>query len=276
VFLGADFPPPYRAQRIGEALDGLDRADATAMQALQLDALSPPFASLRPHLDGLRPGPGRDLLRAWDGRMSLDAAAPLLYAALLVEAQRTVFADELGEHYALWGGHRVPALLAALDDPDGTWCGAPGCQQELQEALDRVEGELRDSFGPPSGWRWGDAHAAALVHPLFRHVPGLAALTDLSIAAPGGPYTINRADVPARGDGPWGARLADVHGPGLRFVIDLARPSAAGAVIATGQSGHPLSPHYGDQVGAWRDGALPPLQAEAVATLRVEPLRSTR
>jgi penicillin amidase len=45
-----------------------------------------------------------------------------------------------------------------------------------------------------------------------------------------------------------------VHGAGLRLVADLADPDSTLAVIATGQSGHPLSPHWSDLLPAWRDG----------------------
>jgi penicillin amidase len=56
------------------------------------------------------------------------------------------------------------------------------------------------------------------------------------------------------GEGPEG--FAHVHGAGLRLVADLADPEATLAVIATGQSGHPLSAHWGDLLAPWRDGGM--------------------
>jgi penicillin amidase len=43
--------------------------------------------------------------------------------------------------------------------------------------------------------------------------------------------------------------------------MDLAAPDGAYAVIATGQSGHPFSRHWGDMLPFWSDGALVPLAA---------------
>lgn len=273
AFLGATFPPPFRASRIAHRLAEQPAPSAEAMAALQLDVLSPPFAALRPHLEALPPSHARDRLLAWNGRMEVDETAPLLYAAFLSEAQAAVFADDLGTAYDRWGGHRVAELLAALDDPTGRWCAAPGCGEALATALRRAADSV------PEDMAWGEAHRARLTHPLFRHVPGLRELTALDVAGPGGGMTVNRAGYPG---GPAEAgperRFADVHGPGLRMVVDMDRPQEAGFVIATGQSGHPLSPHYGDQVGPWLRNDLRPLSppGDEAATLRLEPLRSTR
>jgi penicillin amidase len=279
AFLGADFPPPYRATRITEALAALRRPDATAMAVLQTDTLSLPLRALAGHLAEVPPAPGRDLLLAWDGRMDADRPEPLLAQALLMTAEAEIFADDLGETFDLLGGHRPREVLAAVADPSGRWCGAPGCRAELGSALARTMDSLGAEFGPdPATWRWGDAHRAQLTHPLFRHLPVLGPLTSLAVPASGGPQTVNRADVPGGSpDMPWRQRLADVHGPGLRFVVDMAAPGAARAVIATGQSGHPLSPHYGDQVEAWRTGRLFPLEADGDGDgLRLMPLKNTR
>jgi penicillin amidase len=44
-------------------------------------------------------------------------------------------------------------------------------------------------------------------------------------------------------------------GAALRYVIDFNDPEHSGIVLASGQSGHPGSPHYGDQTEAWQSGA---------------------
>jgi penicillin amidase len=43
-------------------------------------------------------------------------------------------------------------------------------------------------------------------------------------------------------------------GASLRFVIDVGRWQQSGFILTGGQSGHPLSPHYGDQTPLWRAG----------------------
>jgi penicillin amidase len=70
------------------------------------------------------------------------------------------------------------------------------------------------------------------------------------------------------------------QGANYRVVADLsARPPALQAVDSQSQSGHPGSPHYGDQFPTWLRGehhTLPLDRAEAsrlaVSTLALEPL----
>jgi penicillin amidase len=45
-----------------------------------------------------------------------------------------------------------------------------------------------------------------------------------------------------------------VHGPGYRGIFDLADLDASRFVIATGESGNPFSPHFGNLSERWRDG----------------------
>ncbi len=46
--------------------------------------------------------------------------------------------------------------------------------------------------------------------------------------------------------------FADLHGPGLRAVYDLADPDQSTFQIALGQSAHLLSPHYDDMQELWK------------------------
>jgi len=44
--------------------------------------------------------------------------------------------------------------------------------------------------------------------------------------------------------------------PSWRFVADLGDPDRSAAVITTGQSGNPMSPHWSDQTSLWASGEL--------------------
>ncbi|MCA0449303.1 MAG: penicillin acylase family protein, partial [Proteobacteria bacterium] len=66
----------------------------------------------------------------------------------------------------------------------------------------------------------------------------------------------------------------NIHGAGFRGVFDLSDPAGAWVVIATGQSGHPMSRHWSDLLPAWRDGALlrlGPIEGEPAGRLRLLP-----
>jgi penicillin amidase len=50
-------------------------------------------------------------------------------------------------------------------------------------------------------------------------------------------------------------------GASLRFIVELGNWKDSGFILSSGQSGHPLSPHYGDQTFLWRSGKRIPLSA---------------
>ena len=143
------------------------------------------------------------------------------------------------------------------------WCGAAGCGPLIAAALERTVSEFAPIHGAdPSAWRWGAAHQARFDHALLRFIPGLDGLTRIATPSAGDGETVSRAGLRAERDGQFG----NVHGAGFRGVFDLSDPAGAWVVIATGQSGHPMSRHWADQMPAWRDGALlrlGPVQAVA-------------
>lgn len=117
----------------------------------------------------------------------------------------------------------------------------------LTEALDLLEDELG---GDMTGWRWGTLHAASVRHPLFGRIPVLGALAGRDVPIDGGNYTVNRA-----GPTLFPSRLfRAVHGAGVRVVFDLADLESSRFIIATGQSGNVLSPHFDDMADRWADG----------------------
>lgn len=271
--LAIAFPEPWRAERLADRLRALDPAatDAEAMAALQADAHSPMAARLLPVLlEAVETGALTqaeapaviDRLRAWDPPvMDRDRPEPLILAAWLDAVKTRLFADDLGPVFADWASRSRPLpVLMALTEAPG-WCDdrATGdrvetCGQQvtaaLDEALDWVGAESGD---PVLAARWGDWHRAPFGHPLFSQVPGLDRLIGLDVATDGGDFTLNRGSFVGRD-----ARrpFAHRHGPGLRMVVELGPPARGQYVIATGQSGNPASPHYGDRLGDWADGRL--------------------
>ena len=61
-------------------------------------------------------------------------------------------------------------------------------------------------------------------------------------------------------------------GPSERMVVSPGQREGRHPALPTGQSGHPLSPHYGDQYRAWLTGEPSPfLPGPAVSTLTLTP-----
>jgi penicillin amidase len=52
------------------------------------------------------------------------------------------------------------------------------------------------------------------------------------------------------------------------MIVDLGDPEASLFVAATGQSGHPLSPHYRDLTALWARGGYLPMRLAAEGEAR--------
>jgi len=257
VFLGADWPGDWRLRRIQALIAARPTHDAASFIAMQNDVLSTFAQDVLPTLRAVTPGADaaavHALLRDWDGSMTADAPQPLIFHAWLLAFRRaaleaggaTAAADAVGSEF-----------LRSLLLPDGRgeeWCGPDRCAAILSRSLDVAVRDLTDRHGrDPAAWRWDSVHVARFEHPLLRFLPVLGDLTRLEAPTPGDGETLSRGSFRGVGALPF----AHVQGAGLRAVFDLSDPEGALAVIATGQSGHPLSDHYGSLLPRWNAGEM--------------------
>ena len=87
---------------------------------------------------------------------------------------------------------------------------------------------------------------------MLDRIPLVGGLFGFGLETDGGNETINRGVYSVSGPRPF----SHVVGASLRIVYDLADLDRTRAITATGQSGNPLSPHYGSLAPLWRDGEL--------------------
>ncbi|WP_448205545.1 penicillin acylase family protein [Azospirillum sp. sgz302134] len=259
--LATDWPDPARARRIEQML-GTGRFTVEEVAAQQLDTLSLPALDLLPLLlkapvDGPRMAEAVGRLKAWDGRMDRDRPEPLIFDWWLRELVRTLFADKLGTLFPPYWDLRPRAVKHVLTEAP-QWCDdvttpvKETCDAVVTGALKSALAQIEQRHGPDMAkWRWGDEHKADLTHRLLGRIPLLDRLFDLTIETDGGAFTVNRGTTRPRDPQ---QPFAHVHGAGLRAVYDLADLGNSRFMIATGQSGNPLSPYWGDLVRSWRDG----------------------
>jgi penicillin G amidase len=151
-----------------------------------------------------------------------------------------------------------PLFLAAVLQGRTIWCAPPGqpapanCDAIVAQSLGETVADLATRYGPNMAeWHWGDAHKASLNALLFGRIPVLDKLTRLEAPKGGDDFTVQRgvyrsADMVG----------FDTHlGAGYRGIYDLADLGASRFMIATGQSGNPLSGHWGDLFERWLAGA---------------------
>ena len=188
--------------------------------------------------------------------MDKERPEPLIFEAWLSALRRIMIDEKTGLPLTEKGPYAAATLFSLLTDHP-QWCERPqkpdpDCRQTIERALDEALALLTQRDGADmTKWRWGAEHVSQLTHKLYSHVPLLDRFSDLSLPASGGFYTLDRGEgFNPKPDHPF----ARAHAAGFRGLYDLGDPDKTRFVIATGQSGHIFSRHYGDLVPLWSAG----------------------
>lgn len=272
-----------RARLIRDRLMAIDKATPQDMLSVQLDdralflerwrelLLTTLRADVAP---GLQVRPRQEFTRlietTWTGRASPDSVGYRLVRAFRTAFVRDVMTSLTAPAKAIdpafdytranRGEGPVWQLIAErpqhlLDPRYTSW------DEHILAVVDQVIAELTDGGKRLSERTWGEANAAQILHPLASAIPYFGRHLNMpGDPLPGDVYT-PRASSPRTG-------------PSQRMVVSPGREHEGIMQIPTGQSGHPLSPHYGDQYRAWLDGvATPFLPGPTVSTLTLTPSR---
>jgi penicillin G amidase len=260
-FISRDWDIPNRAERINQLLDGKDKKFAPDdFAAIQADTMSLMALDLAPLMTAIQPTDERDRraierLKGWNFHMDRDLIEPLIFVAWLRELDRALFAKKLGDVFPDYWAPR-PLVVRGILTEHKDWCLPDGgkqgdCAAVLAASLHAALDLLTERYGGDmAGWNWGRAHQAPFPNQFWSNVPVMRQLFRLDIPTSGGSDTVNRADMEYKNEA---MPFADLHGPGLRMIVDMAAPSEARFLITPGQSANPLSAHYGDLVQRWRD-----------------------
>lgn len=277
--LTSDWEPPLRAERLEALLADAHGLDAGRMAAIQLDQASTLAAWFLPHLLAAEPETPeqREMLAAmaaWGRRMAEGRPEPLLFAAWYDALAAAVYEDELGPLFPAFRGQRAEFMRHVLGAA-GHWCddirtpAVETCRDAATRALRVAVAGLAARYGRDwRRWRWGEAHPAVMAHMPFEQAPGLRALFSLAFPVGGDGSTVNVAHHGREARD--GVPFAVVAAATYRAVYDLADGGGGSRwVAATGQSGHPLSPHYRDMAELWRQGRYRPMAPGAAGGLAV-------
>lgn len=223
------------------------------------------------------------LLAEWNGEMNEHLPEPLIYAAWMRALQDRLIRDELGPLAREFRQLEPLFIARVFGDVNGAsaWCdvlqsaATETCSDIARMALDDALVWLAENFGSaPESLRWGDAHQATHDHPVLGDIPVLKWFVNIRQSTSGGDNTLMRGRTSGRDPQPF----LNVHGAGYRGIYDFADPDSSVFIIATGQSGHPLSRHYDDLGELWRRGEYIPMtldpalaRAAAVGVTRLLP-----
>lgn len=291
-YLGVDWLDGYRVARISEVLAERRSFTLAATEALQRDLTSIPWREIRGVVLALPAGtPGArlalELLGRWDGLVSAASPAASVFELFLAEMVRRIARARAPKsaHWAMGEGtnlvlphslfalRRVSHTVRLLREQPAGWFRR-SWPDEMLAALDRVVDTLSRTAGPtPASWGWGDVRPVYLRH-IVGSVPPLDAVFNRGPFRCGGDATtVPQASVS------WLHPTGDPIGiASMRLVIDVGAWDETRVVLAGGQSGNPLSPHYDDMIDTWQRGGGVPLrwsrgaiEQATVATLTLVP-----
>jgi penicillin amidase len=270
------FADGIRARLIRDRLMSIDKATPKDMLSIQLEDRALFLERWRKLLlDTIGPSTSasqrqfRELVDTkWTGRASTDSVG-----YRLVKEFRTLFVRRLmtwltapavevdpGFDYTRMLRGEGPAWqivterpMHLLDPKYKSWDDA------ILSTVDAVIAQLTEGGKSLADRTWGEANSAEIRHPLASAIPFFGNYLNMpGDPLPGDVYT-PRASTPRTG-------------PSERMVVSPGHEREGILHIPTGQSGHPLSPHYGDQYRAWLNGeATPFLPGPTVSTLTLLP-----
>ena len=281
-----DYPYPlsgtwssgHRALRIRQMLEEQEQFSREDFARMQTDTLSMRAVEVLPSLvETLKQSSDPTVLEAagfldeWNGRMDVDEVGASIFELFFAEFTTAVAAERFtGDEVPLVAG-AISGYAVRLLGKDETGGSPPRNETVVTSMLCAIDA-LTERLGPDmKEWRWGKIHKIALNHLLSDR----GDLSDL-LKRGGQPVGGNGITVSNTGFDP--NYLASI-GANWRHNADLADdPPGLWAVDATGQSGHPGSPHYGDQLTEWLAGRhhyLPldgeRARAQAVQMLTLKP-----
>jgi penicillin amidase len=252
---------PFRYQRIAARLAG-GRHDVADFRTLQLDQRSGLAEALLPVMQSARPEDARsrrwlERLAAWDRRAAPDRPEPLVFTAWYAALAEHLYADELGELFAVYRGQHAEFVRTALTTrrhwcDDVTTAMREDCPAVLGAALAAALARLEAELGPPgAAWHWGRQHPAQFTHDAYAALGPLGAVAQARLARGGDDTSVDAAS-PSRAGAP--PLFPSHHGVSYRQIVDLASAGRSRFVAAGGQVGHPLSRHYRDLLALWHNG----------------------
>lgn len=276
-YLGNVWMNGYRAKRIGDYFDTLEKISVEDTKKMQLDFYSIPGLEFISHYKDMelkdhdpRVNEALEKLKNWDGYLTADSVGGALYSVTRYMAVRHLFEPNLGKELTdtLMGtgfhpillpsheffGHDTVTLLRMLSDPESSWwlTHAGGKEKLLRDSFNRAFEWLRKNIGLDiKEWSWGKIHQIEFVHSMAIQKP-----MDV---------VFNRGPLPIGGDQDTPCQMsfhpneenkfkASSWVPSWRQIIDMGDLAKSEYMFAPGQSGQLTNPHYDDLIEKWVSG----------------------
>ena len=292
-FIGAEWDPGYRAERIIDLLNAhaADGLTIDEMREVQTDTSPLRARDIAAVLGEGEPTTADGVTIAarigeWDGTCTTDSRGCAAYMTWEYRVLRDLFDDELGAEAGglardyVGSPYSWVALERLLTEPLSPWWDDTTTADVVEtadvivlRALDEAGAELRSALSNPERWTWGELHQATFKEQTIGQ-SGIGPLewyfNDGPVAVPGAAGAVNNTyyRLSRAYPDPLDPDFQPLHVtelfsvtnlPSYRLLIDMADLDGARIVITTGQAGNPFDRHYTDQIDPWRRGATLPL-----------------
>jgi len=270
--VNGNFAPPYRAQQIRALLSAHNGWRAGEMLGVQKDIYSAfshflagqlvgAYQKRNAHNPGMESAVG--LLRAWNGQMDKNLAAPLLATLAYQHVRRAIAENASAATGLVYEFNLAPMVVERLlrERPAG-WFGDYD-EMLLRALADAVEEGRRMQGRDPTRWHYGDYLRVAINNPVLHEVPLFGKYFDI------GPVDMSGSTTTVK-------QTSRTVAPSMRMNADLGDWDRSLLNIPIGQSGQILSSHYKDQWVDYYNARSYPMQfgkVDAKSTLTFKPAR---
>jgi penicillin amidase len=272
-FYQIDAAPGYRYDRIMQRLEEKPGHDLESVTDPQLDhfllrakLITPILLSDLEELQDLTDEEVWALedLKSWDFYSPKESKATLIFFEIFRQSIHLALEDKVSAsamRFFLKQRYSTNTVdLWFLDEKHPVWDNPATKVKEvrserLKEALTASMKSLNDLLGKDkTDWQWGKLHYHRPQH-FFGSKSVLSFFNLESMGMDGELDSVWKAHFNLANDEPFKV----VAGPAVRTSMDLSNWNNSYFTIDTGNSGWPLSPHYGDLYQGWKKGKLVPM-----------------
>ncbi len=273
-YIATFWEPPSRMQRIVDRLSANPTLNMEEMISIQNDSYSTFAAEMTPIiLDIINTQNEFDFslpvsyLENWDFKYNENSTAASIFDAFIINFTKNTLKDDLGddayENFIIHELIPIRTISDLVQDSSTFFDDINTLDIESREdiVLKSMQDAiffLSDSLGSePFEWRWEQLHTITFKPPMFSQAaedpssPSALKLIVENVLSKG-PYSVKGHGMSINnGQYSWEKPFEMILGPSVRRIIDLSDLSHTKSVIPTGQSGNPLSTHFGDQTELW-------------------------
>src|SRR5208337_3285206 len=121
---GQDWEETFRARRIQQFFDTIDKHSLGTSAAMQADILSLAAKALQPFIATIAPSDERErqaqtMLAGWNAVMDKDRAEPLIFTAFMRSLHKILLEDKTGLTMDAKGPYAVTTLISLIARPSG-------------------------------------------------------------------------------------------------------------------------------------------------------------